>query len=88
MKIAFLDKNNNTKEYDVILTFYNEDYKKNYCLCTDNETGKDGKINTYLYESYEKNGNLLVRDIEDKEEFKVVKKEASNLLSRLDKNID
>lgn len=88
MKIIFMDENGHTKEYDVILTFYNEEYSKNYCLCTDNEKGSDGKVNTYLYESNEKDGQLFVKDIEDKEEFKKIKKETSKLLSRLDNNID
>ena len=88
MKIIFMDEKGQAKEYDVILTFHNEEYSKNYCLCTDNNEGKDGKINTYLYESYEKDGDLLVKEIEDKKEFNDIKKEANTLLSRLDKNID
>lgn len=88
MKIIFMDEKGQAKEYDVILTFHNEKYSKNYCLCTDNNEGNDGKINTYLYESYEKDGDLLVKEIEDKKEFNDIKKEANTLLSRLDKNID
>ena len=88
MKIAFIDEHGKKTELDVILTFYNDKYDKNYAVCTDNKEGVDGRINTYLYESFKSNDKLLVKEIEDKKEFNYIKKETNKLLSRLDKNID
>ena len=88
MKIAYVDETGNSVELDIILTFYNEKYKKNYAVCTDNKEGKDGRINTYLYESFESEGKVFVKEIEYKKEFSDIKRETNKLLLRLDKNID
>ena len=88
MKIAFVDEKGKSVELDVILTFYDEKYKKNYAVCTDNKKGKDGRVNSYLYESFESEGKVFVKEIDDKKEFNDIKKETNKLLSRLDKNID
>ena len=80
MKISALDIDGNVKEYDVILTFYNDKYKKDYVVYTDN--GYDDKDELRIYfNSYDRNEpEVLVKDIEDKEEYNTIKTEINKLL--------
>ena len=56
-KIYSKDENGKEKEYDVILTFQNEDNKKNYIIYTDNQYDYKNKLMIYaaIYDPYNNN---------------------------------
>ena len=59
------------KEYDVILTFKNENNKKDYIVYTDNTFDKENKLKMYAA-IYDPNGNKIIGDPETDEEWKVI----------------
>ena len=56
-------------EYTTLLTFYNEDFDKNYVIYTDNTTSDDGNLNMFA-SSYNPDGeDFEFYPIETKEEW-------------------
>lgn len=58
-------------EYDVIITFKNDDNKKDYIVYTDNTTDENGKLKMYvaIYNPYE---NKIVGKPETDDEWKMI----------------
>lgn len=60
------------KWYDIIATYYNEEYDKDYVIYTDGIKDKDGKLNVY-YGSYVLTNNKFdVKSIENEKEEKII----------------
>ncbi len=73
-------------EYTTILTFYSEDFKKNYVVYTDNTTSEDGKLNTFA-SSYNPNSESFeLNPIETKEEWDNIEKVISESVFGGEKN--
>ena len=83
MKINALDINGNIKEYDTILTYYSEEYNKYYIVYTDNTYGKDNELIIYISTYNPDDIEVLVKEIEDKEEYNYIKTEINKILLTL-----
>ena len=83
MKINALDKNGIQKEYDTILTYYSEEYDKHYIIYTENKYDTNDALIIYI-SVYNPNDKIaLVKEIEDKEEYKFIKTEINKILLTL-----
>ena len=71
-KIYSKDEYGNKKEYDVILTFQNEENKKNYIIYTDNNYDSNNKLMIYaaIYDPY--NENRFIGIPNTKQEWDVI----------------
>lgn len=83
MKINALDTNGNIKEYDTVLTYYSEEYNKHYIVYTDNTYDKDDELIIYISAYNPDDIEVLVKEIEDKEEYNYIKTEINKLLLTL-----
>ena len=77
--IKGLDDKGNELVYDVILTFQNEENKKNYIIYTDNNYDSHNKLVIYaaIYDPYNENKFIGIPDI--KQEWDVI----FNLLNKV-----
>lgn len=48
-KYVFVDESNEEKEYEILLSFKSEKYKKIFFVMTDNLVGKNDKLKTYAF---------------------------------------
>lgn len=88
MKISALNKEGQVKEYDVILTYYNETYNKNYILYTENKYDKNHELILYISEYNKETPENLVTDISNDKEYNEVKKEIDKILSNIKEEAD
>ena len=79
MKINALDNSGKLKEYDVILTYYSDEYNKNYIVYTDNVYNDKDELSIYINE-YTDNPEMVSKSIQDKEEYTKVKTAINELL--------
>lgn len=79
MKINAIDNNGKLKEYDVILTYYNDEYNKNYVVYTDNVYNDKDELNIYINE-YTDNPEIVSKPIQDKTEYIKIKTAINELL--------
>ena len=80
MKINAIDINGNLKEYDTILTYHNDKYNKEYIVYTDNNYNDKDELNLYI-NSYDKDDiEVIVKEIEDNEEYNIIKTEINKIL--------
>lgn len=80
MKINAIDINGNLKEYDTILTYHNDEYNKDYIVYTDNTYNDKDELNLYI-SSYNKDDlEVIVKEIEDNEEYNIIKTEINKIL--------
>ena len=80
MKINAVDINGRIKEYDAILTYHNDEYNKHYVVYTDNEYDKNNELIIYISSYSLSNPETLVKEIDDKEEYKKIKIEINKIL--------
>ena len=81
--IKSLTKDGITKEYQVILTYYDEEYKKNYIVYTDNKYNDNNELQIYI-DSYNENDKQIIRkEINNIEELNKIKKIIDNILSTI-----
>ena len=80
MKINAIDTNGNIKEYDVILTFYSEEYNKRYVVYTDNKYNENDELNIYFNSYNRDSSETIVQGIEDKTEYNKIKTEINKIL--------
>ena len=80
MKINAVDINGRIKEYDAILTYHSEEYNKHYVVYTDNEYDKNNELIIYISSYSLSNPEILVKELEDKEEYKKIKLEINKIL--------
>lgn len=70
------DENGNIKEYQVILTYFDDEYNKDYIVYTDNKYNDNGELQIYI-NSYDEN---IAKEIEDKKEYKKIKTIINSIL--------
>ena len=87
MKINALDNNGKLKEYDVILTYYSDEYNKNYIVYTDNTYNDKDELSIYINE-YNDNPEMISKPIKDKEEYKKIKTIINSLLLTMKNEAD
>ena len=73
MKINAVDKNGNLKEYDVILTYHNDEFNKDYVVYTDNVYNSNNELQIYINEYNSQNLECLVNNISDNDEYNKIK---------------
>ena len=74
--IKVKDENGNIKEYQVILTYFDDEYNKDYIVYTDNKYNDDGELQIYI-NSY---NNDNINEIIDKKEYKKIKTIINSIL--------
>lgn len=79
MKINAIDKEGNLKDYDVILTYYSDEYDKNYVVYTDNKYNNN-ELQIYINEYNPNNLEEVSTSIKDKEEYKNIKFKINSIL--------
>ena len=87
MKIRALDLNNNVKEYDVILTYFSEEFDKDYVVYTDNNYEAD-KLKIYISNYNKDQSETIVRPIDNNEEYEKVLEEVNTILLNLKKETE
>ena len=80
MKINAIDNNGIEKEYDVILTYFNKEYNKNYVVYTDNIYNEKEELQIYINEYNPENIEELSTFITDNEEYNKIKTEINKIL--------
>ena len=83
MKINAKDINGNLKEYDTILTYHSDYYNKHYIVYTDNTYDKDDELIIYISPYNPNDIEVIVKEIEDKEEYNFIKTEINKILLTL-----
>lgn len=70
----------NIKEYQVILTYYDEEYNKDYVVYTDNKYNSNNELEIYI-NSYNKNNKEIISTrVEDKKEYTKIKTIINSIL--------
>jgi len=85
MKISALNKEGQVKEYNVILTYHDNDYNKNYIVYTENKYDEKHELILYISEYNYDNPETVVTDIKETEEYNKVKNEIDKILLTLKK---
>ena len=71
--------------YDIICTYYSEDYDKDYVIYTDGKKNDDGKLNVY-YGSYTlTNDDFDVKRITDDNEEKMIISVLESIIEEVNK---
>lgn len=83
MKINSIDSSGKIREYDVILSFHNTEFDKDYLVYTDNVYNELGELQIYINEYNSNEFELVSKKIEDKEEYKKIKTEVNSILLTL-----
>ena len=83
MKINSLDSLGYLKEYDVILTFYSDEFDKDYIVYTDNQYNEFGELQVYVNEYNPGDFELISKKIQDENEYKKIKTEVNSILLTL-----
>lgn len=78
--IKSLTKDGITKEYQVILTYYDKEYKKNYIVYTDNKYNENNELQIYIDSYNENNKQIVTKGIEDPYELNKINDIINNLL--------
>ena len=63
MKINAVDNNGTIKEYDVILTYFSDEYNKNYVVYTDNIYNDNEELQIYINEYNPKDLECISKSI-------------------------
>ena len=82
MKINAIDKSGSLKEYDTILTYYSDEFAKNYVVYTDNTYNSDNELQLYISEYNPEDDECLVKTI-DGYEYNKIKTEINSILLTL-----
>ena len=70
----------NIKEYQVILTYYDEEYNKDYVVYPDNKYNSNNELEIYI-NSYNKNNKEIISTrVEDKKEYTKIKTIINSIL--------
>lgn len=81
MKIIKAKNNDGTiKEYAVILTYYDEEYNKDYVVYTDNKYNSNDELNIYINSYNKNNKEIISTPIEDKKEYTKIKTIINSIL--------
>lgn len=88
MKINALDNNGKLKEYDVILTYFSEEYNKNYVVYTNNNYNEKKELEIYINSYNQENIELISKPIENIEEYNFIKTKINSILLTLKNESD
>ena len=80
MKIKGKNQNGIVKEYDVILTYHSDEYKKDYIVYTDNVYNDNNELEIYINEYNPGDMKCIVKDINNSIEYNTNKKEINAIL--------
>lgn len=81
MKIIKAKNSDGTiKEYQVILTYYDEEYNKDYVVYTDNKYNSNNELEIYINSYNKNNKEIISTPIEDKKEYTKVKTIINSIL--------
>ena len=80
MQIKAITKDGKTKEYQVILTYFSEEYNKHYIVYTDNIYNSNEELQIYINEYQETDEKIISKDITNKEEYTKIKTIVNSIL--------
>lgn len=83
MKINAVNIDGKLKDYDVILTYYSDEYDKNYVVYTDKQYNENNELIIYISSYNLDNFETIVDNIEDREEYSKIEKQVNEILSNL-----
>ncbi len=86
--ITASDKDGIKKEYQVILTYYSDEYDKNYVVYTDNNYTDNDELQIYINSYNPSDKEIFSKTIEDKEEYKKIKTIINSLLLTMKNEAD
>jgi len=70
-KYTFVDENNNEVEYEILLSFKSDKYKKLFYIMTDNNKSENNKLNTFgFYTSLD--GDEEFKPVTDDNEIELI----------------
>ena len=88
MKINAIDESGKLKEYDVILTYYSDEYNKDYIVYTDNIYNLNNELQIYINEYNKDSVEDTVKDITDTNEYNKIKSEVDKILVNMKNESD
>ena len=88
MKINAIDETGKLKEYDVILTYYSDEYNKDYIVYTDNIYNSNNELQIYINEYNKDSVEDTVKDITDTDEYTRIKSEIDSILVNMKNESD
>ena len=88
MKINAIDESGKLKEYDVILTYYSDEYNKDYIVYTDNIYNLNNELQIYINEYNKDSVEDTVKDITDTDEYNKIKSVIGNILVNMKNESD
>lgn len=88
MKINAIDESGKLKEYDVILTYYSDEYNKDYIVYTDNIYNSNNELQIYINEYNKDSVEDTVKDITDTNEYNKIKSEVDKILVNMKNESD
>ena len=88
MKINAIDESGKLKEYEVILTYYSDEYNKDYIVYTDNIYNSNNELQIYINEYNKDSVEDTVKDITDTDEYTKIKSVIGNILVNMKNESD
>ena len=88
MKINAIDESGKLKEYEVILTYYSDEYNKDYIVYTDNIYNSNNELQIYINEYNKDSVEDTVKDITDTDEYTRIKSEIDSILVNMKNESD
>ena len=88
MRINAIDESGKLKEYDVILTYYSDEYNKDYIVYTDNIYNSNNELQIYINEYNKDSVEDTVKDITDTDEYNKIKSVIGNILVNMKNESD
>ena len=88
MKINAIDESGKLKEYEVILTYYSDEYNKDYIVYTDNIYNSNNELQIYFNEYNKDSVEDNVKDITDTNEYNKIKSEIDSILVNMKNESD
>lgn len=88
MKINAIDESGKLKEYEVILTYYSDEYNKDYIVYTDNIYNSNNELQIYINEYNKDSVEDTVKDITDTNEYTRIKSEIDSILVNMKNESD
>lgn len=88
MKIKATNKNGDTKEYDVILTYHSDEFNKDYVVYTDNIYNNNNELQIYINEYNKDDLELISKNISNPNEYNKIKTEINCILLTMKNETD
>lgn len=88
MKINAIDTNGILKQYDVILTYHNDEFNKDYVVYTDNNYNSNNELQIYISKYNPQSLETIAETIEDSNEYNTIKSEVNKVLLTMKNETD